>query len=228
MGKLIFDEHSYQTSNFNVFSGLASPYDKAGDSLMLKLSKSLSVFTVCDGVSNSASPSDSSLLLTNGLDEFFQRRRSLDLEDYLSFLKQMNLKLLLKNYASTLSQIVVFKEQILVLNFGDSQTLLYDHDGEIMYENWPQNVGFSNEDENSTSHVIVNWLGNTQFRLEMSVFDKKMVKSCLIFSDGLLDLIKPKEFELEALKEQLTKKFSELSDSDTLLDDSSFIYIDFN
>ncbi len=226
MGKLIFNEQIFQSLSLKAVSGLASPYDKAGDALSVKLSKNLSILTVCDGVSNSASPSESSSLLVEGVNKYFKGKRSLDLEDYLDFLNGINLKLLSKDFASTLSQIIVSKDQVFVFNFGDSQTLLYNNEGEVVYESWPQNVGFSNDSSNSTSHIIVNWIGNAQFRFELSIFAKETIQSGLIFSDGILDLIQPKDFDLESLKVELTDNFSSLSDVN-LLDDSSFIFVDF-
>lgn len=226
MGKLIYKEQNFQSLNLKVSTGLASPYQNAGDTLSVILSKNLSALTVCDGVSNSASPSKSSSLLVDGINKYFKGKRVLNLEGYLSFLSKINLELLSKDLASTLSQIIVSKDQIFVFNFGDSQTILYNNEGEAIYESWPQNVGFSNESSNPSSHIIVNWIGNSHFRLELSIFDKETIQSGLIFSDGVLDLINPKEFELESLKVELTDNFSKVSDVN-LLDDSSFIFIDF-
>jgi len=227
MDTLIFEESSFEQDGLKVYSGLASPYNKAGDSLLNYFSPKLSTICVLDGVSSSASPSESSALCKKTLKNFFKSKRTFKIDDYKELLKGLNKEMLDKCYSSTLSQIVFTEDALTVFTVGDSQVFLFDERESPVYESWPQNLGFSNSKDNPTANVILNWIGNDHLRFEIAEFDKKVVKSGLIISDGVLDFLEVKKMPLSEIKAALLKNFKE-SSSKNLLDDSSFIYFEFS
>lgn len=220
-----FNQSIKEKFGVEVLSGLASPYETPGDSLYFKQSKNLQVFTVLDGVSQSKSPSESSIFLKDLLSDYFLRCRSLNLNSYLGFLRSVSLKMLSQNYSSTLVQVIVLNHVVYTLNIGDSQSVLYLTNNSRVIS-WPHNVGFSNCEKNKSSHILSNWMGADNFRIELSVFHRDEVKAGFLFSDGLLDLFEVKSLAFDDLFNLLKKKFRDRAETH-LEDDASFICFQF-
>lgn len=223
MAKLIFKEAETENNLIKVYSGLASPYEEAGDDIFIKNQAELVVLTVCDGVSSSKSPHKSSKKITTSLEKFFKRKKKLNFNEYIYFLNEINTKLFKKELASTFSQIIITTNKVYTFNLGDSQTFLFNQNRDIIYESWPHNIGFSNNKENPSSHIITNWVGSRYFRMEFGCFERSDVNSGLIFSDGILDLMKIENINFKKLEEDFVSKFNTISD-ENLLDDSSYIF----
>lgn len=225
MDTVIFEESQFEQDGLKVFAGLASPYEKAGDSIFTYFSSKLSSLCVLDGVSSSASPSESSLLCKDRLQEFFKSKRAFKIDEYKDCLEVLNKEMLAHSYASTLSQVVFTENHMIAFTIGDSQVFLYDEAGNLIYESWPQNVGFSNSKSNAEGNVILNWVGNDHLRFELVQFEKTEVKFGLIVSDGVLDFLDVKQVPLKDLKTILKESYHETS-SKNLLDDSSFVFFE--
>jgi serine/threonine protein phosphatase PrpC len=222
---LIFKEAAFEKNELKAFTGLASPYEKAGDAILTYFSSKLSTLCVLDGVSSSKSPSESSKLCKVKLKEFFKSKRAFKIDEYTDELSALNKEMIDKGFASTLSQVVLTEEHVFAFTVGDSQVFLYDHDDHPIYESWPQNVGFSNGKDNPSANIILNWIGNDHLRLEMVQFDKSKVKTGLIISDGILDFLEVSKQPLSGLRKSLLENFAPLS-ATNLLDDSSFVYFE--
>jgi len=223
---LIFKEASYEKDGLKTFTGLASPYEKAGDAILTYFSSKLSTVCVLDGVSSSKSPNESSKLCKSTLKAFFKSKRAFKIDEYKDVIEGLNKEMNKKGLASTLSQVVISEEHIFAFTIGDSQIFLYDKDDELVYESWPQNVGFSNSKENSNGNIILNWLGNDYVRFEVAQFEKNRIKSGVVISDGVLDFLEVSKQSLKDIKKSLLEDYQKIS-SNNLLDDSSFVYFEY-
>lgn len=224
MELITYNEGVVSDFKFLVYKGLASPHADPGDCFFIKNTNTFQILSVLDGVSQSKSPSGSSNYLRDALKKYFSRKKTLDFTAYTEALKNISHKMMSKDYASTMTQVIITKDHVFTVNIGDSQNIIYLKDWSSQ-TSWPHNIGFSNEESNENSHILTNWMGLENIRLEISIFERSKVKAGLIFSDGMLDLLKLNSMDGSQVHESLKLNFKEKSQG-LIQDDSSFLYFE--
>lgn len=214
-----FKEGIIENNEFFV-SYFSLPYQAEGvvseDSLLIKYEKSDIILAVSDGAGGHPKGEEASYL---ALDYFAKKKNITDIFS-INDLESINDNILDMKVGAkcTLSAVQICENYVNAFSIGDSEIMILDTKGNIIYENIPDSIssyrveaGIIEQEESLDDpdrHIVTNFLGDKIFRFEStSKIELKRGYTIIVGTDGLFDNISHQEI-VNSYKEMSFENFS--------------------